>query len=176
MNTSNAKENTLEIKCFIAAPRARVFAAWTRPEELVKWFGPEHCACLSATADVQIGGAWHLRMKSDSAGETDFRGVYLVVKPPAKLVYTWGWKKHPLMGAGETLVTVEFLELDGGTEIHLRHEGFANVGLRDRHEHGWRGCFEKLEKFLTPARHLSAAACLCPTFEKNQNNTTNQKL
>ncbi len=148
MTIITAKENSLEIKRFINAPRARVFAAWTRPEEIVKWFGPEHVTCLSATTEIQIGGAFHLRMKSDYAGETDYRGVYLVVKPPAKLVYTWGWKNHPSMGTGETLVTVEFLELDGGTEIHLRHEGFANVEQRDRHGHGWSGCFDKLERLL----------------------------
>jgi len=148
MNTKSVTENLLEIRRFINAPRERIFAAWTRPEEIVKWSGSEQCACLSATADVQIGGEWHLRMKSEHAGETDFRGVYLEVKPPAKLVYTWCWRNHPQMGAGDTLVTVEFLELDGGTEIHLRHEGFANIDLRDRHEAGWNGCFDKLERWL----------------------------
>lgn len=148
MSTNIIKENLLEIKRFINAPRERVFAAWTRPEERMKWFGDEHCTCLSVAADVQVGGQWQIRMKSDRMGETEFHGVYLAVKPPAKLVYTWCWKNHPLMGAGETLVTVEFLELDGGTEIHLRHEGFASVELRDRHNEGWSGCVEKLGKWL----------------------------
>ena len=148
MSTNIIKENLLEIKRFINAPRDRVFAAWTKPEEMVKWLGCEQRVCLSVTADVQIGGQWRIRMKSAQAGETEFHGVYLAVRPPAKLVYTWCWKNHPLMGAGETLVTVEFLELDGGTEIHLRHEGFASVELRDRHNEGWSGCVEKLGKCL----------------------------
>ena len=148
MSTNIVKENLLEIKRFINAPRDRVFAAWTRPEEMVKWLGGEQRVCLSVTADIQIGGQWLIRMQSAHAGETEFYGVYLAVKPPAKLVYTWCWKNHPLMGAGETLVTVEFLDLDGGTEIHLRHEGFASVELRDRHNEGWSGCFEKLGKWL----------------------------
>lgn len=148
MNTKPVAGILLEIKRFINAPRERVFAAWTRPEEMVKWFGSERCACISVAADVQVGGQWCMRMKSDGTGENDYRGVYLVVKPPAKLVYTWCWNNHPLMGAGDTLVTVEFLELDGGTEIHLRHEGFANMELRDRQEHGWAGCVERLGRWL----------------------------
>jgi glutathione S-transferase len=154
MTTNTMRENSLEIRRFINVPRDCVFAAWPRPEEIVKWFGPQNVTCLSATAEVQIGGAWHFRMQSDHAGETEHRGVYLVVKTPAKLVYTWTWKNHPILGAGETLVTVEFLELDGGTEIHLRHEGFANVNLRDRHDHDWNGCFDRLEHWLgeSPSR------------------------
>lgn len=148
MITNIVKANLLEIKRFINAPRDRVFAAWTRPEEMLKWLGGGQRVCLSVTADLQIGGQWHIRMQSAQAGETEFHGVYLAVKPPTKLVYTWCWKNHPLMGTGETLVTVEFLELDGGTEIHLRHEGFASVELRDRHNEGWSGCVEKLGKSL----------------------------
>jgi len=121
MTAKNNLENSLEIKRFLNAPRERVFAAWTRPEERMKWFGNEHSTCLSVTADVQVGGQWRIRMKSDRAGETEFYGVYLAVK---------------------------FLELDGGTEIHLRHEGFANVELRNRHMEGWGGCIEKLAKWL----------------------------
>lgn len=148
MSATILKANLLEIKRFINAPRERVFAAWTRTEEMVKWLGCAHCACLSVAADVQIGGQWRIRMQSPHVGETEFHGVYLAVKPPAKLVHTWCWKIHPLMGTGATLVTVEFLELDGGTEIHLRHEGFANVELRNRHTEGWNGCIEKLGKWL----------------------------
>ncbi len=148
MSANIVKENLLEIKRFINAPRERVFAAWTRPGEMSKWLGGEHRACLSVVADVQVGGQWRIRMKSGPAGETEFFGVYLAVKPPAKLVYTWCWKNHPLMGTGETLVTLEFLELDGGTEMHLRHEGFPNVELRNRHSEGWGCCVEKLGKWL----------------------------
>src|SRR5882757_11252695 len=101
MNTNIVKENLLEIKRFINAPRERVFAAWTRPEEMVKWLGGEHRVCLSVAADIQIGGQWLIRMQSAHTGETEFHGVYLSVKPPAKLVYTWCWKNHPLLGTGE---------------------------------------------------------------------------
>ncbi len=87
-------------------------------------------------------------MKSAQAGETEFHGVYLAVKPPAKLVYTWCLKNHPLMGTGETIVSLEFLELVGGTEVHLRHVGFSYVELRNRHSEGWGCCVEQLGKWL----------------------------
>ncbi len=37
MTAETDKKNLLEIKRFINAPRERVFAAWTRPEEMSKW-------------------------------------------------------------------------------------------------------------------------------------------
>lgn len=147
MTSNITGENKLEIKRFISASRARIFAAWTRPEEIMKWFGPGPVTCLSAKVDLQIGGEYHIRMKSDYAGETDFRGVYLEVKPPSRLVYTWLWKNHPAMGSGATLVTVNFMELDGGTEIHLVQEGFAAAALRDMHIRGWSS-LDKLETLL----------------------------
>jgi uncharacterized protein YndB with AHSA1/START domain len=74
--------------------------------------------------------------------------VYREVKPPARLVYTWVWENHPVMGSGEALVTVDLIEANGWTEVRLRHEGFEKLAVRDRHAQGWPGCFDKLEKYL----------------------------
>jgi len=45
---------------------------------------------------------------------------------------------------GETLVTVEFLDRGGRTDVVLIHERFPNEAVRDRHESGWAGCLAKL--------------------------------
>ena len=46
---------------------------------------------------------------------------------------------------GETLVTVEFNEVDGGTEVVLVHEGFPATEARDGHEEGWGACMSHFE-------------------------------
>ena len=38
----------------IAAPRERVFEAWTTPEEIKVWFGPETCSVLAAQIDLRV--------------------------------------------------------------------------------------------------------------------------
>jgi len=47
---------------------------------------------------------------------------------------------------GETLVTVDFLDRNGFTEVQITHDRFPNAEVRDRHDHGWNGCLDKLEK------------------------------
>ena len=41
MSAKAPEKTSLEIKRFIKAPRAEVYAAWTDPAQLKLWFGPE---------------------------------------------------------------------------------------------------------------------------------------
>jgi uncharacterized protein YndB with AHSA1/START domain len=67
---------------------------------------------------------------------------------PEKLVYTWVWEPPNDNAGAETLVTVEFIEKGGATELVLTHERFPNRKTRDRHEHGWAGVLESLAGFV----------------------------
>ncbi|MGH7866442.1 MAG: SRPBCC domain-containing protein, partial [Candidatus Dormibacteraceae bacterium] len=79
------------------------------------------------------------------------RGVYREVKPPSRLVYTWGWHGDPAVEFGETLVTVDFLDKEGFTEVQITHDRFPNPEVRDKHNHGWNGSLDKLEERLSSA-------------------------
>ena len=146
MNTSTTQPVGLEVKRLIKAPRERVFAAWTTPDDIMKWFGPASCHALSAQVDLRVGGEYRIRSMTDPYGELEVIGEFRVVTPPSKLVYTWKWKEAPMNAIGETLVTVDFSEVNGWTEVRLRHEGFPSAEARDQHTHGWTGCLDKLEK------------------------------
>ena len=58
MATKAADKTSLEIKRFINAPRERVYAAWTDPAELQRWFGPEDVRTIKIAADVRVGGKY----------------------------------------------------------------------------------------------------------------------
>jgi uncharacterized protein YndB with AHSA1/START domain len=70
-------------------------------------------------------------------------GTYREVRAPERLVYTWRWER-PEMDVGETLVTVEFHDLGGATEVIVTHELFPDEAARDRHQEGWSGCLARL--------------------------------
>ena len=72
-------------------------------------------------------------------------GVVREVVPNEKLVYTWAWKSTP---ERESLVTVLFKPDGDGTLLTLTHEQFSDADARDRHQNGWNGALDKLEKFL----------------------------
>jgi uncharacterized protein YndB with AHSA1/START domain len=156
MNTKTATAASigLEVKRLIKAPRERVFDAWTKPDDIMKWFGPDTCHALSAKVDLRVGGEYRIRAHTEMAGDVEVVGIYREVNRPSRLVYTWKWN-NPGMDFGDTLVTVDFVEVNGWTEVRLRHDGFPAAEPRDKHNYGWTGCLDKLEKMFAdgqPAR------------------------
>jgi len=144
-NTSNS----LTVRRFIPAPRPRVFAAFTNPDDYVKWVGPGPCQCLGAKLDVRKGGKYSVRMKNAQCGEMEVSGEYLEVRSPERLVFTWAWSDDEDWKNAST-VTIDFIELEGGTDVQLTHEKLPNITSRDNHTHGWAGSFDKLVTFCAP--------------------------
>jgi uncharacterized protein YndB with AHSA1/START domain len=140
-------ETTLHLRRTFAAPREKVFRAWTDPEELKTWWGPEGYATPSAEVDLRVGGKYRLGMMKLPNGEIFYlSGIYREVRPPERLVYTWCWEAEPELG--ETLVTVEFLKVGNSTEVLLTHEFFPTEKARDDHSRGWNGCLDRLTRAL----------------------------
>ena len=169
MSTNTAQSPvTLRVTRLIKAPRERVFAAWTTPAEIVKWFGPDTCRTLSAKVDLRVGGEYHFRVKTEQFGEMDVRGIYREVKAPGRLVYTWNWKGHPQLEFGETVVTVEFVAKDGATEVQITHERFPSAEIRENHTYGWNGCLEKMERLLVASADATQTCAAAGTFCWNE--------
>ncbi|MDV2479289.1 MAG: SRPBCC domain-containing protein [bacterium] len=141
-------EITLNLTRTYSAPREEVFRAWTEPEALKRWFAPsDEFSTPIAEVDLRVGGAYRIGMKPpDQEDMFIVVGTYREVQPPERLVFTWSWEEG--MDVGETLVTVEFRDLGGSTEVVLTHELFPNEQARDKHNEGWSGCLERLEKIL----------------------------
>lgn len=100
----------LSLRRTLAASRERVFHAWTDPEEIKRWFGPDTCQVVKTEVDLRFGGAFRFRLVDSQQGEYFLRGEFREVVPPAKLVYTWQWEDDPDYADRETVVTVEFID------------------------------------------------------------------
>ena len=137
-------EHTLVVKKLIRAERAKVFAAWTEPELMRRWFFPEGMSLVSTESDVRVGGRFRAAM-SDGANTYTVNGSYREITPGKRLVFTHTWEERDPV---ETLVTVEFTDQDGGTLVTLTHEGLRSESSRQGHEGGWLGTLENLGKFL----------------------------
>ncbi len=155
MTTKTTENITLKITRLINAPRERVFKAWTDPEQLKKWFRPDDDTVVPLVkSDLRAGGKYRIQMKKPDGEFHTAAGTYLEVKPPERLVFTWAWEKdggEPDFGEvepTEMLITLEFHSRDQQTELVLIQEKFASVESRDRHDQGWTGCLDNLEKFF----------------------------
>lgn len=140
----------LRLTRLFAAPRERVFAAWTDPELLRRWWAAvQGWATSRAEVDARPGGRYRLSMR-DGDAEYTVGGVYLEVLPPERLAYTWTWEGEAeiMRGSEGTLVTVDFVDAGDGTEVVITHTGFAGDRIRDLHGEGWAGCLDNLEGVL----------------------------
>jgi uncharacterized protein YndB with AHSA1/START domain len=131
-------------RIFPVAPE-KVWRAWTEPQALKHWFGPDEGEVSFAETDVRVGGRFHVVFSTLDGEQHDVSGVYREVQPHSKLVFTWAWKSTP---ERESLVTLSFRPSGKGTEFNMLHEQFFDVAARDRHAFGWAGSFTKLERFL----------------------------
>ncbi len=96
------------------APRERVFAVYTDPHTIPRWWGPRRMTTSVDEMDVRVGGKWRFTMREANGGEQGFRGVYREITPPERLVQTFEWEGLP----GHVIVeTVTFEDLDGRTKV-----------------------------------------------------------
>jgi uncharacterized protein YndB with AHSA1/START domain len=145
----------LEMTRVIRASRARVYEAWTRPEVLKEWFGSGSKTISTPTFDVRDGGEYTIECfgepcnpKPEEVGKsrlTILRGQYRKVVPNELLQFTWSQNHDP---AEVSLVTISLRDVEGGTEIKLKHEQFATEASRDSHQHGWSNLLPVLAKLV----------------------------
>jgi uncharacterized protein YndB with AHSA1/START domain len=145
--TQPQSETKLRIARRLAAPREKVFRAWTSPEALRNWFAPsKEYQTTIPELDLRVGGRYRVEMRLGEKLHV-VAGTYLEIRPPERLVFRWRWENEPAH-VGDTVVTLEFGERDGQTELVLTHEGFAGVATRDEHEKGWNGCLDRLTEWV----------------------------
>ncbi len=142
------EETTLIVKRIVQASREKIFRAWTDPNAMKKWWGPEGCTPSSAEVDLRVGGRYRISTcRSETEEEIFVNGEYYEIVSPERIVFTWNWEP-PGMQIGETLVTVEFRERGEATEITLTHERFPDEKTRDLHGAGWNSTFNCLAKYF----------------------------
>jgi len=150
MRTRHLATTRAVIRRRLAAPRERVFRAWTQAEHLQRWFfpGPADGAIPHAEVDLRVGGRYCItKYAPDGTITAMVGGTYHEVQPPVKLVFSWAWEA-PLPEPAETLVTVEFHEVDGVTEIVVTHERLSALTAQEGHTIGWICCLDRLAQLV----------------------------
>jgi uncharacterized protein YndB with AHSA1/START domain len=115
------------------APRELVFAAWTEPEHVKRWFGPRVFTLPVCEIDLRPGGTFRYVMRgpegTEFAGDYGMGGEYHEVVAPSRIVYTEWLEGQEDRGA---VVTLTFEEQDGMTILTSRSV-YKSVEDRDAH-------------------------------------------
>jgi uncharacterized protein YndB with AHSA1/START domain len=149
------------------APRERVFAAFTEPERMLRWWGPAGFTVAGARMDLRPGGSYHYGLRGPDGATIWGKFVYREIVRPHLLVYlnsfsdaAGGLTRHPLRADWplELLTTITFTEHVDGTMFTLRWATLPGATIDERqcfdesHESmqmGWNGTLDSLAAYLT---------------------------
>ena len=133
--------HTLTLTKRLAAPIDRVFGAWTKAEEVRRWFAPGDMHVPEASVDCRVGGRYRIVMEDTDGSQHIVAGEYREIVANERLAFTWQWEGSEAV----TFVELDFRAADGGgTEIKLVHTRFATEEQRDLHGEGWGDCLASL--------------------------------
>ena len=141
--------NALRLRHWFEATPERVFAAWTNPDALRLWWCPTGWHPAEFAVDLRPGGRYQLAMARESGAQLiTVHGRFLEIEPPRRLVYTWRWD-GAFADMPETIVSVEFRAVTGGTELTMRQE-VLELPKCARQLSGWLAAFERLALSVEP--------------------------
>ena len=141
---------TLHMNRVFKASPERLFRAWTEPDAIKRWFGPEGYHTVSAEVDLRVGGKYRFGTQDSDGAVYYISGTYREIQRPSKLVFTWVWA-YEISNPNEEimLVTVEFAAHGDTTRVLLTHEHVADQQSLQGHQGGWNDCFNRMEQLVS---------------------------
>ena len=148
MSEASTADREIVITRVLKAPRDLVFEAWTKPEHVAQWFGPNGFTITTSAMEVRVGGTWRFVMHGPDGTDYRNRVDFLEVVRPERLVYDHGDDTEASVhhfrvyvtfedsGAGRTLLTMR------SVFPSREQRGFVRQGVNDGRllgRHGFEG-------------------------------------
>ena len=136
-------DSRIKIEAVIAAPVAKVWDNWTKPEHITKWnFAIDTWQCPSATNDLKVGGKYLARMEAkDGSFGFDFVGIYNEVINQKRLSYALEDGRQ---------VTTDFESVSSGTKVTTVFEAEKENPV-DMQKNGWQAILDNFKKYVESA-------------------------
>lgn len=120
-------ERELVLEHRFNATAAKVFAAYTDPKLIPKWWAQKGGPFRVDVMEVRPGGRWRFVQGQPGGQEVAFSGQYLEVRPVSRLVYTFQVEGQP---GSELTAAVDLHESAGVTRLKLTST-FPSKEVRD---------------------------------------------
>lgn len=148
---SDTSDRELVISREYNAPLALVWKAWTEPQHLAQWWGPNGFSITTYEINFKPKGIWRFTMHGPDGRDWKNRVNYIEIVPQKKLVYTHGGEE----GDAEIQfhVTVTFSEKAGKTTVTMQsvfptRELFEKVARENGAVEGAKQHMANLEAYL----------------------------
>jgi uncharacterized protein YndB with AHSA1/START domain len=145
------KNEPVNITQEFSVSKAELFTAWTDEAALKSWWKPTGRTLSNVENDIKDGGqvVYEFEDGDDTTGQLTIKGEYQTAIPEEKLVYTWNWiVDNKALENGNYLLTVEFKDQDGGSQISITQEKQSEEEGIHPHEEGWKEGLESLKTYL----------------------------
>jgi uncharacterized protein YndB with AHSA1/START domain len=128
------------------APIQLVFDVFTKEEHMRKTIAPFGEEVTVCDIDLRVGGDYRYVFVTEDGTECSFRGTFLEIEPPTRMVETWRFDGWPDTEAGET---INFYETDRGTKLtwSLVFRDQAGRDHMTKYD-GIQGNFDNVEAYL----------------------------
>ncbi len=145
-NQYNTADREIRISRLLDAPVALVWEAWTNPEHIAQWWGPNGFTNTISEMNVIPGGEWNLVMHGPDSTDYNNRSIFTEVVKHERLVYEH--VSHP-----HFIATITFTQNGEKTRIdwHMLFdsaEQFIQVVKTFKADEGLKQNVDKLNSYL----------------------------
>jgi uncharacterized protein YndB with AHSA1/START domain len=140
-------ELRLEITRVLPAAPAVVYAAFTDPGEVARWWGPAGFTIPSVDFEPRPEESYRIEMQPPEGDPFHLTGEFSEVDPAVHLAFSFVWE-DPDPDDVETLVRLSFRDLGTSTEVGLNQGPFKTEARLALHRDGWSDSLDKLERLL----------------------------
>jgi len=142
----STKNRELRLTRMLNAPIDLVWEAWTKPEHIAQWWGPNGFSNTITKMDMVPGGEWDLVMHGPDGKNYPNKSIFKEVVPLKRIVYEHASYPH-------FVATIEFE--NRGEQTHLTwhmlfesEEVFINIVKTVKADEGQKQNVDKLETYL----------------------------
>lgn len=143
------QDRELVITRVFDTPRRLVFEAWTKPEHLMRWWGPRGFTLPVCEMNLRPGGAYRFVMRGPDGKDYPMQGVYREIVEPERIVFTATLDDEP--PGHEILTKVTFAEQEGKTKLTV-HQTYYKMAMRRGAQEGWTQSLDRLTDYLAKAK------------------------
>lgn len=151
------QSNDLEISRYLAAPRARIWKAWSDPKLLAQWWCPKPWVTEVRKFDFRPGGDFYTFMRGPDGnggeGTSDNPGCFLEIVPHERIVstsmLTGGYRPHK---SWLPMTAIFSMQDEGEGTRYTARALHMNAEEAQKHKdmgfyEGWGICITQLEEF-----------------------------